>query len=128
MTTEDYLASVKAWLATSDRVSEFRIVEEWQQSFEGYIRVRMTLTNGDFLEGAEYFVVSQGKHITKRYSYQWMLGQCAALPRSTQLPPPYPLGGWAGNRGRRDELYGAFGFIGKGDDIVNHGFGGAVPL
>jgi hypothetical protein len=32
----------------------------------------MTLSHGDFLEMAEYFVVEEGEHKTLRYRYQWM--------------------------------------------------------
>jgi hypothetical protein len=59
-------------LATSDLTASFDVVEQWVEPDGGYIRVRAWLTNGDFLEVAEYFAVSGRKCIPVRYRYQWM--------------------------------------------------------
>ena len=45
---EDYLEQIKVNLATRIIVDEFRIVEEWNQFDEGYIHIRLRLSNGDF--------------------------------------------------------------------------------
>jgi hypothetical protein len=72
MTPSEYLAYLKTCLVTSAAVVSFDVVEEWCQPDRGYLRVRATLANGDFLEAAEYFLVSGQAAITERYSYQWM--------------------------------------------------------
>ncbi len=72
MTPAEYLASVLSELATSDLIASFDVVEQWVEPDGGYIRVRALLTNEDFLEVAEYFVVSGRKCIPVRYRYQWM--------------------------------------------------------
>jgi hypothetical protein len=73
MTPESYLAEVKARLATSPVVSKvIDVVEDWSLSDRGYFRARLTLSNGDFLEVAEYFVIEDGRSVTQRYRHQWM--------------------------------------------------------
>ena len=47
----------------------------------GYLRARLDLTNNDFLEVAEYFVVEAGHCVTKRYRYQWMDAQQTMLKK-----------------------------------------------
>lgn len=72
MTPAEYLASVLSELTISDLIASFDVVEQWVESDGGYIRVRAWLTDGDFLEVAEYFVVSGRVCIPVRYRYQWM--------------------------------------------------------
>ena len=66
------------WLNSTMTPSECRdailaeLIEQWVEPEQGYIRVRARLTNGDFLELAEYFVEADGECITQRYRYQWM--------------------------------------------------------
>ncbi len=73
MTPEEYLAEVKARLATSPVIIQvINVVEEWSLSDRGYFRARLTLSNGDFLEVAEYFVIDGDRNVTRRYRHQWM--------------------------------------------------------
>ena len=72
MTPVEYLASVLSELTTSDLIVSFDVVEQWAEPDGGYIRVRAWLMNGDFLNVAEYFVVSGRRCIPVRYRYQWM--------------------------------------------------------
>lgn len=74
MTPAEYVIEVKAALIACSLVSQFEVVEEWVQPDRGYIRVRARLCNGDFLEAAEYFVVSAAQCVPERYRYQWMDG------------------------------------------------------
>jgi len=76
-----YIVAVKASLASSFIVESFAVVEEWVQPDSGYIRVRVRLRNGDFVEAAEYFTVQKGRHMTVRYSYQWMDAERSILRR-----------------------------------------------
>jgi hypothetical protein len=57
MQTAEYLVAIQTFLITSKIVESFTIVEEWCQRDRGYIRVRLTLSQGDFVESAEYFVL-----------------------------------------------------------------------
>jgi hypothetical protein len=70
----EYIAEIKAALIASPVVSAFRIVEEWTLPERGYIRLRMNLANGDFVESSEYFVVSEDGYAPERYRHQWMDG------------------------------------------------------
>ena len=72
MTPLDYVADLKSRLVTRHFIVSFEIVEEWTHSDRGYIRIRMLLSNADFLEVAEYFVFSHGSCFPMRYRYQWM--------------------------------------------------------
>lgn len=73
MTTPiEYVLQLQANLVTSLVVASFTFVEEKVWLDRGYIRVRMALNNGDFLEAAEYFVLEDDQCVTHRYRYQWM--------------------------------------------------------
>ena len=67
-----YLAEIKARLVASAVVAEVTMVEEYVLPDRGYFRARLNLSNHDFLEVAEYFVVVSGLCMTRRYRYQWM--------------------------------------------------------
>lgn len=71
-TARDYIREVKVRLATSPVVVTVEIVSEWTTENNGYFRARMWLTNGDFLEISEYFVVQVRESLTLEYRYQWM--------------------------------------------------------
>ena len=68
----EYVLQLKAKLVASPIVASFTIVEEKVWSDRGYIRIRRVLSNGDFLEVAEYFVLEDEECVTHRYRYQWM--------------------------------------------------------
>lgn len=72
MDPQTYLTEIKAKLVASPIVITIVVVEERVLSDRGYFRARLGLSNGDFLEVAEYFVVEEGRCETKRYRYQWM--------------------------------------------------------
>ena len=67
-----YLNNVKARLATSAVIATVQVVAERSLDDRGYLRARLTLHNGDFLEVSEYFVVTSGQLATVDYRYQWM--------------------------------------------------------
>jgi hypothetical protein len=90
MTATEYLADTKAEVVTSDLIASFEVVEEWAQPDRGYIRIRMRLANGDFLEAAEYFVVSNEVCVTERYRYQWMNGARNQMRRRWDNVEHYP--------------------------------------
>ena len=72
MDPREYLAEIKAKLVSSSSVVSISVVEERTLPDRGYFRARMALSNGDFLEVAEYFVAEEGRCTTRRYRYQWM--------------------------------------------------------
>lgn len=72
MDPQEYLTEIKAKLAASSVVVSIAIVEEYTLPDRGYFRARLGLRNNDFLEVAEYFVVEEGRCVTRRYRYQWM--------------------------------------------------------
>lgn len=77
----DYLDAVAARLTTSPAVMAIQGVSERDGMDRGYFRARLSLSNGDFLEVSEYFVIRDGQPQTLEYRYQWMDGERQALVR-----------------------------------------------
>ena len=76
-----YLAEIIAKLVASAIVADVTIVEEYALPDRGYFRARLSLSNRDFLEVAEYFIAESGQCITRRYRYQWMDEQQGVLKK-----------------------------------------------
>lgn len=75
MDPETYLIEIKVKLSVSSFIRSIEIIDERiVLSDRGYFRAQLVLRNGDFLEISEYFVFEEGRHIPKRYRYQWMDG------------------------------------------------------
>jgi len=72
MISQDYLTEIKAKLIVSPIINTITLVKERALSDQGYIRARLTLSNGDFLEVVEFFKVKGDKCTTETYRYQWM--------------------------------------------------------
>lgn len=89
-TPADYVFRLKAKLVISPIVASFNLVEEKVWPDRGYIRMRMSLINGDFLEAAEYFVLEDDDCITRRYRYQWMDGERRKLRKRWDNVEHYP--------------------------------------
>lgn len=85
-----YLSEVELALVSSLIIAEYCIVRSWANTDDGYIRVRATLTNGDFLEAAEYFALDQGQITIIDYRYQWMDGDKELLRRRWDSTPDHP--------------------------------------
>jgi len=90
MDAGDYLAEVKAKIVASALVVTVDVVEEWTLPGRGYFRARFVMSNGDFLELAEYFVVVDESLQTMRYRYQWMDGERTVLRRRWDNVEHYP--------------------------------------
>jgi hypothetical protein len=90
MTPSEYIAKIKAELIADHLVDSFEMVETWEQPDRGYLRIRMWLKNGDFVEAAEYFVVSNAVCVTERYRHQWMDHQRTQLRRRWDNVEHYP--------------------------------------
>jgi hypothetical protein len=72
MAPQDYLTEIKAKLISSSIITSITVVEEYALPDRGYFRARLGLSNTDFLEVAEYFVLEDGMCVTRRYRYQWI--------------------------------------------------------
>jgi hypothetical protein len=72
MITEDYITAIKVKLLTSAIIKSFTIIKERTISDQGYFRARLNLSNGDFLEIVEFFIVKSQICLTETYRYQWM--------------------------------------------------------
>lgn len=66
------------------------MVEAQASERKGYIRVRATLSNGDFLEMAEYFAFENGEIITQDYRFQWMNEDKTLLRYRWDNAPHFP--------------------------------------
>lgn len=74
-----YLSEIKAKIAASAVVRSAEVVTERALLDRGYFRVRLTLSNGDFLELSEYVVLGTETLTTVEYRYQWMDAEQARL-------------------------------------------------
>lgn len=68
---DDYFKVIIESLIVSHSVSSFKILRKEVSEEDGYIRVKCNLSNGDFLEFAEYIVVHKDKLRLETYSYHW---------------------------------------------------------
>ena len=59
MEANEYLEDIKSRLIASSAIAAFTIVEELDFGDRGYFRARVTLSNDDFLEIAEYFKITE---------------------------------------------------------------------
>ncbi|MCS7221702.1 MAG: DUF6516 family protein [Anaerolineae bacterium] len=87
---ESYLTTIELALVSSPIIAEYSVIRSWANTDDGYIRIRAMLTNGDFLEAAEYFTTQAGEIITVDYRHQWMDGNRELLKRRWDSTPHHP--------------------------------------
>lgn len=63
MNPVDYLESVRNFLLTDSRINSHQIMREYQDVEKSYVRARLTLTDGSFLEFSEYIEQASGNEI-----------------------------------------------------------------
>lgn len=90
MDVQQYLTEIKSKLIASPVVTSFSIVEEKALEDRGFFRARLRLINKDFLEIAEYFIISNDKPTTERYRYQWMDSSQIRLRKRWDNVPHFP--------------------------------------
>jgi hypothetical protein len=87
---EDYVIGIKAALTRSPAVHEWIIVTELLLFDRGHFRVRLTLTNGDFVEASEFFYLRDNIIEPQRYRYQWMDAKQQQLKKRWDNAPHFP--------------------------------------
>ncbi|MEI6064154.1 MAG: DUF6516 family protein [Pseudanabaena sp. ELA748] len=90
MEANEYLEDIKSRLIASNAIAAFTIVEELDFGDRGYFRARVTLSNDDFLEVAEYFKITDNVVATTRYRYQWMDCDRSILRKRWDNVPHFP--------------------------------------
>jgi hypothetical protein len=90
MEANEYLEDIKSRLIASNAIAALTIVEELDFGDRGYFRARVTLSNDDFLEVAEYFKIRDNVVTTTRYRYQWMDCDRANLRKRWDNVPHFP--------------------------------------
>ncbi len=85
-----YLDDLKLKLVTSPVVVQYTVLKERATATDGYLRVQVTLLNGDFVELTEYFVRSGEEIVTVDYRYQWMDATRRQLRRRWDNTPHHP--------------------------------------
>jgi hypothetical protein len=90
MNTQEYLAAIHLALVESPIVAGYAIVRQRVASVSGYLRVRIRLVNGDFLEAAEFFELTSGDIQVSDYRHQWMDGLRAILHKRWDSAPHHP--------------------------------------
>jgi len=68
----EYFDHLRTQCLLSPVIASFAITAEREFTDRGYVRARLTLSNGDFLEVSEYVIIQQEKCVTLEYRYQWM--------------------------------------------------------
>jgi hypothetical protein len=86
----DYLDAIKLSLISSPVIAAYTIIKERTTATDGYIRLRATLVNGDFLELTEYFVSVTQVVQTVDYRYQWMDANQTHLRQRRDNTPHHP--------------------------------------
>ena len=90
MEASQYLENIKSRLISSNAIAAFTIIEELDFGDRGYFRARITLSNDDFLEIAEYFTIVENVVTTTRYRYQWMDSDRTKLRKRWDNVPHFP--------------------------------------
>ncbi len=86
----EYLEQCRLALITCQVVKKYQIVKSEANDRRGYIRVRATLVNDDFLEMAEYFVAGPESILTQDYRFQWMDQKQSVLRYRWDNTPHFP--------------------------------------
>ncbi len=84
------MAEIELALVSSPALANYQVLRVWTNSDDGYIRLRATLLNGDFLEAAEYFVLDVEGIKTVDYRHQWMDGAKQKLRCRWDSAPDHP--------------------------------------
>jgi hypothetical protein len=87
---QDYLAAIKAKLASSPIVVQIHVVQEYATPSQGFFRARLTLRNDEFLEVSEFFQVERAQIRTTEYRYQWMDAERHTLIKRWDNARHYP--------------------------------------
>ncbi len=87
---QEYLEVIKLKLATSPIVTEVVITQERAGDDAGFFRAQLWLSNGDFLEVAEFFRVVADSVQTIEYRYQWMDSTKQQLRQRWDNAPHFP--------------------------------------
>ena len=85
-----YLAEIELALVSSPIIAEYAVIRSWANTDDGYIRIRATLTNGDFLEAAEYFALREDQVVTIDYRHHWADRDKQILRRRWDSTPDHP--------------------------------------
>jgi len=90
MTTDEYLAAIHLALVESPIVASYEVVRQRVTSQSGHLRVRVDLTNSDFLEAAEFFRLTPDGIEVADYRHQWMDGERTILRKRWDSTPHHP--------------------------------------
>jgi hypothetical protein len=90
MSPQDYIDSIKVKLAQSVTIQSYVIVNEMILPDRGHFRVRLVLSNGDFVEATEFFFVRASGIEQQRYRYQWMNSGQTHLKKRWDNAPHFP--------------------------------------
>ena len=87
MTIAAYLKRVKERLLNDPVVASFYIIRERSALSNGYLRIRLTLQDGSFLEFSEYSRPTNNKQIKiVTYSYHWATSDGKLIKRWDNTP------------------------------------------
>ena len=90
MTTDEYLAAIHLALVESPIVASYEVVRQRVTSQSGHLRVRVDLTNSDFLEASEFFRLTPDGIEVADYRHQWMDGERTILRKRWDSTPHHP--------------------------------------
>jgi len=85
----DYLNAIKERILTDSAVVSFRLIRERATLVDGYIRARLNLADGSYLEFAEYVQVVDETIQVVTYSYHWA-AKDESLMRRWDNTPHFP--------------------------------------
>ena len=87
MTVAEYFVTVKERLLTEPSIVEFQITRERTTVSDGYLRARLILSDGSWLEFSEYVQRRAADQITVvTYSYYWVNSRNHLIQRWDNTP------------------------------------------
>ena len=90
MTPDEYLQAIHLSLVESSIIVRYTLVRQRVTSQRGHLRVRIDLSNGDFLEASEFFGLTPDGIQVLDYRHQWMNGERTVLRKRWDSTPHYP--------------------------------------
>ena len=90
MAVQTYLDAEYAALLGHPIIQSTELIRYTANRLDGYLRVRATLINGDFLEIALHITLQDGRIVIDSYRYQWMDSTRTNLRRRWDNTPHFP--------------------------------------
>lgn len=90
MNIDEYVVSIHLELVENPIVASYEVIRQRTTAQSGYLRVRIELSNGDFLESSEFFRLASDGIRVSDYRHQWMNAAQTTVIRRWDCAPHHP--------------------------------------